>query len=219
VTVVIRPEHVSVAVTLPTITTHLLERTETGHRTEFLYDDGDNDEVAVCAAHGGGIEPGTGEQAVELAVRLRDATCWACLGYDRETNEFEQFHETSTAIDPGDYPLLDAIADRGFETVLSFHGLADEGLVVGGGIDERVKRLVGERLDDVVTPDARVVSEGQYAGMSDDNFVNWLAAGPGGGLQIEQGPTVRVEESGVVVDVLEDLLASGSFDRYPPGRD
>ena len=67
----------------PLLTTNPIEVTDTGHLTELLYDDGENDEVLVCAAHGGAVEPGTAEQAIELATRL-GATCWACVGFDTD---------------------------------------------------------------------------------------------------------------------------------------
>lgn len=187
------------------ITTHPLDVTPTGHRTEFLYDDGTNQDVLVCAAHGGRIEPGTAEQAIELATRLPAATCWACLGYDDESDEFERWHPPSTAIDPDGYPLLADIADRRFHRVVSLHGLADEGLLVGGGIAPEIKQLVGDRLDAVVAPETRTVSSGEYAGVHPDNFVNWLAK-EGGGLQIEQGPSVRTDQGDAVVAELARLL-------------
>jgi phage replication-related protein YjqB (UPF0714/DUF867 family) len=194
-------------VTRPTVTTEVLDATPTGHCTEFLYDDGANDELIACAAHGGGVEPGTAEQAIELATGRAEATCWARLGYDEGT-AFEEYHPASTAIGPGDHPLLSAVADRGFDTVVSFHGLADEGVLVGGGIDAETKRTVARRLDAAVTPAAAVASESAYAGVSPENFVNWLAAGEGG-LQIEQGPRVRSEESEAVRSVVESLLEEG----------
>jgi len=192
------------------IETRPLEVTPTGHRTEYLYDDGENDGILVCAAHGGEVEPGTAEAAIELATRLPSATCWAVLGYDDES-AFDRWHPPSTAIEPGDYPLLARIADRDFETVVSLHGLAEDGLLVGGDVDAATRELVRDRLDPVVTADARTVSEGEYAGVHPDNFVNWLAAGDDGGLQIEGGPRVRARGSGGVVDALADLLSSDSI--------
>lgn len=190
----------------PTITTQPLERTATGHYTELLYDDGSNDAVLVCAAHGGRVEAGTAEQALELATRLSDASCWACLGYDADGDEFEQWHPPSSAIDPADYPLLESIADRGFETVISLHGLAGDRVVVGGGIDIDCKRRVSDRLDDAVTAPVEAVSDGPYAGVSPNNFVNWLARGDRGGLQLEQSLAVREDESDRVVAALETLV-------------
>ncbi|WP_440765991.1 poly-gamma-glutamate hydrolase family protein [Natronorubrum sp. DTA7] len=185
--------------------THRLEETDTGHYTELLYDDGGNDEILVCAAHGGHVEPGTAEQALDLAARLPRASCWACLGYDEQRSPFELWHPPSGAFSPDDYPLLGEIADRAFKTVVSFHGLGDDRVLVGGGIDAGTKRAVSDRLEDAVTPPVEPVSTGPYAGVSPDNFVNWLAR-DGGGLQLEQSRTVRIEECEAVNSVLEGLL-------------
>lgn len=193
----------------PTITTRPLESTETGHLTELLYDDGSNDEVLVCAAHGGEVEPGTAEQALELATRLPTASCWACLGYD-ERDAFDEWHPPSSAIGPEEYPLLAEIADRGFETVISLHGLSDDRVLVGGGIDADAKRAVASRLEAALTLPVETVSDGPYAGASPNNFVNWLAA-DGGGLQLEQGLPVREREADAVVSTLEAALADGVF--------
>lgn len=193
---------------LSTIELGQLDVTGTGLLVELLSDDGTNDDVLLCAAHGGRIEPGTAEQAMELAARLRRATCWARLGYDETAEEFERWHPPSTSIDPVDHPLLGEIEDRGFTTVISFHGLADSGLIVGGGIDADGKHRVRDRLARAVSADVRTVSSGPYAGTSPANFVNWLASDRDG-LQLEQGPDVRDAEAGVVVDVLETLIDDG----------
>jgi phage replication-related protein YjqB (UPF0714/DUF867 family) len=190
----------------PTITTHPVEVTDSGHLTEFLYDDGENDGVLVCAGHAGDVEPGTGEQALELATRV-GASCWACFGYDADAGAFETFHPPSSEIDPAEYPLLGDIADRGFDTVLSLHGLGDDRVLVGGGVDQGVRERVRNRLDEALSLDVETVSEGQYAGRSPENFVNWLAAD--GGLQLELGTTARSVESGAVLDTLAALLADG----------
>ncbi|MXV60823.1 hypothetical protein GS429_01800 [Natronorubrum sp. JWXQ-INN-674] len=191
----------------PSFRTHLLERTDTGQYTELLYDDGVNDAVLVCAAHGGQTEPGTAEQAVELAARLPRASCWACLGYDEHHSAFELWHPPSSAFSPDAYPLLAEIADRGFETVISFHGLDDDRVLVGGGVDTDTKRRVSDRLESAVTHPVEPVSSGRYAGVSPNNFVNWLSAD--GGLQLEQSAAVRLDEGDAVVAVLENLIERG----------
>jgi phage replication-related protein YjqB (UPF0714/DUF867 family) len=187
------------------MTKTVFEATDTGHLTEFLLDDGENDDLVVCAAHGGQVEPGTADQAVELADRLPGATCWGCFGHD-ESDAFERWHRSSTAIRPVDFPLLDRIADRGFEAVVSLHGLATNRLLVGGGIEMEVKQRVRRRLDEATTADVETVTEGPYAGVSPRNFVNWLADDETGGLQLEQGPSVRDDESDAVVAALEALV-------------
>lgn len=194
----------------PTITTNPVTVEDEAHLTELLYDDGDDDEVVVCAAHGGRVEPGTAEQAIELATRLPAATCWVTLGFDADGGEFERFHPPSTAVTPDAYPLLDRVADRGFATVVSLHGLAEGGVLVGGAVDDARKRTVRDSLDAALAVDVEVVTEGPYAGVHPENVVNWLAA-DGAGLQLEQGPAVRDDEGDAVVGTLRTLVADGTL--------
>jgi phage replication-related protein YjqB (UPF0714/DUF867 family) len=192
-------------VTRRRIRTEPIAATESGHLTEFLYDDYENDDVLVCASHGGRVEPGTGELAVELATRLPAATCWATFGFDDEVGAYDRWHPPSKSYDPEEYPLLDVVADRGFETVLSIHGLGDDEVLVGGRVDRAVKRAVADRFDDALSIPARSVSDGDYGGTHPENFVNWLAADDAG-LQVELGETAREAESEAVLDVLDEIL-------------
>jgi phage replication-related protein YjqB (UPF0714/DUF867 family) len=189
------------------IRTEPVGRTETGHLTEFLYDDYENDEVLVCAGHAGNVEPGTGELAVELATRLPAASCWATFGFDDEVGAYDRWHPPSKSFDPDEYPLLSVIADRGFETVLSIHGLGDDEVLVGGRVDPAIKADVGDRLDAALSIPAEPVSDGDYGGTHPENFVNWLAAN-GAGLQVELGETAREDEVAATLAVLEDVLRS-----------
>jgi len=192
----------------PTITTRPWGTTETGHVTELLYDDGSNDEVIVCAVHGGDVEPGTAEGALELATRLPEATCWARLGYD-DGGAFEAWHPPSKEVGPAEHPLLAEVAERRFDTVLSLHGRADEEVVVGGAADTATKRTVRDRLDDSLPVPVRAASDGPYGGVHPENPVNWLAAGEGG-VQLELAPAVRGEHAAAVRETLADLVTDGS---------
>lgn len=199
--------------------TRILERTETGRLTELLYDDSVSDELLICAAHGGRIEPGTAEQAVSLAAHLPTATCWACLGYDEANSEFDLWHPPSSAFSPEEYPLLGEIADRGFETVISFHGLADDRVLVGGAIDGVVKRRVVDRLAGAVSDPVEAVNGGPYGGVSPDNFVNWLAAADRGGLQLELSARARIREADAVVSAIESLVRDGVLQSHTGATD
>lgn len=191
-----------------TLLTNPVEVTETGHLTELLYDDGDNDDVLVCAGHGGAVEPGTAEQAIELATAL-GATAWATLGFDGDVGAFEAFHPPASEIDTETYELLDSIAARGFDSVVSLHGLESDEVLVGGAVAETTKTTVRDRLDAALSVPVSVASpEGPYAGTNEANFVNWLAAS-GHGLQLEQGDTARRRESSAVRATLESLLEDG----------
>jgi len=188
-----------------TITTRPLEVTETGHYTELLYDDGQTDSVLCCAAHGGYVEPWTTELALELATRVPAASCWSCLGYDAEQSPFDLWHPPSSSFDPDTYPLLERIADRGFRTVLSVHGLADDAVIVGGRVPDETKQRLAADLREVVSVPVNTASDGPYGGVSADNFVNWLAA-DGQGIQLELGPTPRDEEADAVRTVCRGWL-------------
>lgn len=181
--------------------------TGTGHVTELLYDDGTNEDTLVCALHGGDVEPGTAEQALELATRLPAATCWARLGYD-DGGAFESWHPPSKEVQPADHPLLAEVAGRQFDTVLSLHGRADEEVVVGGGADAAAKRAVRDRLAEALPVPVRTASDGPYGGVHSENPVNWLAAGDGG-VQLELAPSARGEHSGAVLEALADLVTAG----------
>lgn len=186
--------------------TAVLDVTDTGHLVELRYDDGESDERLVCAAHGGAVEPGTTERALELATQLPGTVCWTCLGRD-DGGAFDQYHPPSSSFSPASYPLLGAVAEREFASVLSLHGLADDEILVGGATDARRKRRVRDALAETVSVPVETVATGAYAGTSPDNFVNWLAAD--GGLQLELGPTPRSEESDAVVDCLARLCREG----------
>ena len=192
-----------------TITTRPLEVTETGHYTELLYDDGQTDAILCCAAHGGYVEPWTTELALELATRLPEASCWSCLGYDAEKSPFDLWHPPSSSFNPDAYPLLGRIAERGFQTVLSIHGLADDAVIVGGRAEHETKRQLAEALSKAVSVSVETASGGPYGGVSADNFVNWLAA-DGQGIQLELGPTPRGEQADDIRSALEAWLAGHS---------
>jgi len=188
------------------IETAVLDVSDSGHLVELRYDDGESDDRLVCAAHGGAVEPGTAERALELATRLPGTVCWSCLGQD-EGGAFDAYHPPSSSFEPASYPLLGAVAKREFASVLSLHGLADDEILVGGATDPEHKRRVRDALAATVSVPVETVSTGAYAGTSPDNFVNWLAAD--GGLQLELGPTPRGEEGEAVVDCLAGLCREG----------
>lgn len=188
------------------ISTQPVEVGETAHLLELLYDDGGHDGTVICAGHGGAVEPGTAELALEVAMADDTATCWATMGYEGNGSAFDRFHPPSKAIDPAEYPLLGKIADREFEHVLSIHGLADDEVLVGGGTGKETKEAVANRLDETLSIPVRVAGNGQYAGTHPENFVNWLAES-GGGLQLELGPTARSDEATELNAELGALLA------------
>lgn len=190
------------------LTTHPVEVTPTGQLLELLYDDGETDGLLFCAGHGGEVEPGTAELGLELATGHETAACWATLGHESDGSAFDTWHPPSTPITPAEYPLLDRIADRGFRTVVSIHGLADDEVLVGGRLDDDRKKRVARRLDTALTVPVSVARDRQYAGTHPENFVNWLAD-DGAGLQLELGWTARGPEAGALERSVRSLLERG----------
>jgi phage replication-related protein YjqB (UPF0714/DUF867 family) len=191
-----------------TIATRPVTVTETGHLVELLYDDGQASDLLFCAGHGGNVEPGTAELGVELATGHETAVCWATLGYESDGSAFDSWHPPSTSIATAEYPLLDRIADRGFRTVVSIHGLSDDEVLVGGAVDETAKTRVARHLEADLPVPVSVTSDPRYAGTSPANFANWLAADDAG-LQLELGPTVRKSRADTLEESLRSLLDRG----------
>lgn len=168
------------------------EARRTGGVVERLTDRG-GDALIACAPHGGSVEINTDMQAHRLAARLGDrrATAWSCEGWSTDGDAFERFHVRSSDIDPGSFPLLSSVADRGFEHAVSFHCHGNDGIVVGGRAPEPVRRAVGAAVADAVADEGvEVRYEGQYMGRRPENFVNWLTADGDSGVQLEQSPSV-----------------------------
>ncbi len=171
---------------------------------EELVDDGTADGLVALAPHGGHVEPGTGLQAARLAARATargvGAACWRCRG-TAEAGAFDRWHVPSIELDPAALPLLARVADRGFDRTVAFHGCRRAGVLVGGAAPGPEKRRVADSVARVVDAPVRVVSRGPYGGTSPENVVNWLPDGPGG-VQLEQGPSVRDEAWRAVADAV-----------------
>lgn len=177
---------------------------------EILRDDGRRSDLVLCAAHGGWIERKTDQQAAYVADAL-EATEWSCVGYNSDCGAYDRWHVTSTDIDRRSFPGLGRIADRGFAHAVSFHGFSNDGIAVGGGASESLKRRVRDAIDDATGGryDVSTVTGGEYAGDSPENFVNWLTADRNG-VQLEQGWDVRVDDwqpvAEAVIEVYRDVL-------------
>ena len=158
--------------------------------------------LLACAPHGGGIEPGTDEQALGLADRA-DATAWVCRGTWPDGSAHDRWHVTSTDVHPASFPGLATVADRDCERAVAFHGSTAAGVAVGGGAPRGLRVRVRDAIDAAVPLDVRLATRSKYRGVSEDNFVNWAA---GTGIQLEQGERARTEHAGAIADAVADVL-------------
>jgi phage replication-related protein YjqB (UPF0714/DUF867 family) len=164
-----------------------------------------DDRLVACAPHGGFVEPGTGRQARQVAGAA-GATAWYTAGYRDGGGAFDRWHITSTDLSRASYPRLDAIADRGFDRAVAFHGWSDTGVGIGGLAPETERLRLRDRIVAETPLDARLVREGEYAGDTESNVVNWLTADGRSGVQVEQSRRAREEFGGTIAGVVASLF-------------
>lgn len=185
-----------------------MEADEHDEYAEILRDDGEQSTLVACAPHGGWIEYLSDKQAARVADSL-DVTEWSCAGYNSGGGAFDRWQISSTAIDERSFSKLGSIADRGFDHAVSFHGFSQDGIVVGGRAPESLKKEMCDAIDTATDGvyDVSVADEDEpYAGVSTENFVNWLST-DGNGVQIEQSWTARVDDWEPIADAVADVYA------------
>jgi phage replication-related protein YjqB (UPF0714/DUF867 family) len=163
---------------------------------ERLVDDGENDGLLVIAPHGGGIEINTDLQAETVTAALA-CSSWICKGWKAGGGCYDRWHITSTQLSPRSFPGLGAVANRAFAYVVAFHGMSEDGVLIGGAAPKELKQMVREAiLAELSDPDIQVTiaKPGDYnSGASEESVHNWLTNGGIGGIQIEQSMKVRTE--------------------------
>ncbi len=174
--------------------------------------------VAVIAPHGGSIERATDAQAERVASddRFR-ADSWICQGPGG--GAFRRWHITSDDLSEGSFGGLRALLSTPHDMAVSFHGFSDirdVDVIVGGLLDDEVRRRVRDELErrlTIVLERPAIVrlatsKHDPHPGRAQDNVVNRLATL--GGLQIEQGLALRSTRDApeVVAEVVSDELAA-----------
>ena len=179
---------------------------------ERLKDNGSHNGLVTIAPHGGDIELYTDRQAERVAVRLaaKAVSAWRCKGWKQPEGAFERWHITSTDIHPASFPLLQKIANRGFQYAVAFHGFGQNEILIGGGtaadpLKAEIKCAIEQTIAGsdiavrIATPD-----EG-YGGDSPSNIVNRLTAGGENGIQIEQSFSARESSWHAIADAVADV--------------
>jgi phage replication-related protein YjqB (UPF0714/DUF867 family) len=184
-----------------------------GELVERLDDDGRNTGLLVLAPHGGQVEPPTDLQAERLAARIGKpgrVSTWRCRGYHPRGGQaaFDRWHITSTDIHEASYPLLARVAARKFEHAVSFHGMLDDRILVGGSSPPSLRAAVRDAIRDAlagtgIAVDLALPGDGN-AGRDPRNIVNRYA--PGGGVQIEQSPRARREHWQAITDAVAKVF-------------
>jgi len=169
--------------------------------------------LVAVAPHGGMVENHTDEQAERVLATLASAgkpcSAWRCKGWRTGGGAAAAWHITSTELHVASFPLLAAIAGRGFSHAVSFHGYGEDPISVGGAATLALKQAVANAIADVVGAefDVEVVTSGPYAGTDPKNVVNWLTA-TGGGVQIEQPLAARSTYGLAIADAVASVFES-----------
>lgn len=164
---------------------------------ETVWDRG-QDTLLVCAPHDGDIESNTAQAAGIVRKELGEAqaSAWFVHGFGRDA--FNRWHITTTEMDPGSYPGLATIADRGFDHVVSFHVWSDDDggeILIGGLADDAFREQLADRVSNAINGKRDIItdlSEGKYMAESERNVVNWLTADNASGIQIEMPPIIAL---------------------------
>jgi phage replication-related protein YjqB (UPF0714/DUF867 family) len=169
--------------------------------------------LCICAPHGGYIERWTDEMSKRmysyLSGQSKDASNWYAVGHGGSEGAFKAWHITSTEISTFSFALLEQIATRGFDYVVSFHGYGEDTIAVGGGAGATLKQSVADAIQNAVGDayEVEVVTSGPYAGVSEDNFVNWLCGAGGEGVQIELPYSARQDYWQSIADAVASVYA------------
>lgn len=146
-----------------------------------------DDELAVLAPHGGRIAPYTIEQARLVADLYPDTTNWHGLGYGMNTS-FHRWFVPSAEFSLASYPQLAEVAEREYEYAVSFHGVNDDYIHVGGTAPEDLRQEVVDAIDEALPHDGSPVALGHsgYTAESGTTLVNRLTTDQSGGIWIGQ---------------------------------
>jgi phage replication-related protein YjqB (UPF0714/DUF867 family) len=190
------------------------EARERGEMIESLIDDGKNTGLLIMAPHGGDLETPTDLQAERLAEKLggNRVSTWVCKAYHIKGGKsaFERWHITSTDISEASYPLLGKVAARKFAYAVSFHGMADDRILVGGSGPTRlrteIRDAIRQAINDPKIPVDLAIPGDSNGGKDPQNIVNRYVST--GGVQIEQSPRARKEHWKAIADAVAKVYAS-----------
>lgn len=156
---------------------------------ETLWHPADTEFLCALAPHGGDIEAGTDEAAIELFKHMPDRMCsmWAFHGFGDDA--FEEYHITSTKISSETFPKLGQIEDVGFEHCVSFHVKGDADVIeVGGAAERELRTQVADVIEDAVDGTWRAehrYEKIKFQGKAAENVTNRLTHDSASGVQIE----------------------------------
>ncbi len=187
-----------------------------GEFVERSLDDGVQTGLLVLAPHGGQIEIHTDEQAERVSASPllagKPVTTWRCKGYDPPGTKsaFARWHITSDDTSEASFPLLAKLATRRYAFCVSFHGMDNPGVLIGGAASMDTKTalqaLIVKAINDPTVPVAIAVGDqGGLGGNGSTNIVNRYCNKTG--IQIEQSLEVRRDHWQAIADAVARFYA------------
>jgi len=191
-----------------------VEAKSRGGLFERLDDDGAHTGLLILAPHGGQLEPPTDLQALRVFDKLRGrpVSTWRCEGYHPNGGKaaFDRWHITSTEIREAGFPLMAQLADRRFRFAVSFHGMTDDRVLIGGAAPIRLRTEIRDAIRHALGKSKAAVDlalPGDPKGGRDPkNIVNRYAKA--GGVQIEQSLRARQDHWKAIADAVAKVYAS-----------
>jgi phage replication-related protein YjqB (UPF0714/DUF867 family) len=182
-----------------------------GEFVERIADSPNNQGLVLMAPHGGEIESKSDFQVKRAAEVLagKDVSTWCCMGWRTAGNPYDRWHVSSSIMTPTSFPGLATIADRGFAYAVTFHGMKADGVLIGGAGPQELKQMLRQAIKSVLGNHPVSIAEpnGHNSGASAGNLVNWITAGGGGGIQLEQSKAVRNDYWSDVAEAVAEVYA------------
>lgn len=162
--------------------------------------------LAVLAPHGGEIQPWTADQARHLAEEHDEVTAYTAEGFG-QNNAFYRWYIPSNELSEASYPQLAELMEEEYEYAISFHGVHDDTIHVGGGADEDEREALADAIEEELPHDASPVqvAEPPYEAEGDETLVNRVTEN-GDGIWIGQPISDRRDSWEEIAQAVSDAL-------------
>lgn len=169
-------------------------------------------EYAVLAPHGGQIQPFTGGQVTRLRSEFSDAsvTSWKLQGYGSDTS-FYRWYVPSAELSTICYPRLAELSEQTYDYAVSFNGINEKTIYVGGAAPEDIRQSVADAIDSALPHDGSPVKLGEshYAADSPQTLVNRVTENQSNGIWIGQPIADRRKYSDLIAAAVGSALFDG----------
>lgn len=192
----------------PTVPAEDLDVDAANEESELIetFEDGASD-LAVLAPSGGRMQPYTDDQALYMLEQFPDINAWMLQGYGDNTS-FYRWHVPSAELSYASYPGLAELGEDTYDYAVSFNGITDDTIYVGGGADEALRQDIADAIAEALPHDGSPVELGQYQyeASSEETLVNRITDDGAGGIWIGQPIADRRNSWDTIVDAVGSVV-------------